>query len=79
MKIIFTARVLLTFNDSFTIFSIATEIQDGCQDHMTTPFHKKLQKGFFLYLAISVIYAMQVKKSMIKLFTAWVSDLVKFP
>jgi hypothetical protein len=28
---------------------------------MTTPFHQKVQKGFF-HLAISVIYAMKVEK-----------------
>jgi hypothetical protein len=46
-----------------------------------TPFHKQIQKVFF-HLAISVIYAMQVKKydkTSSEFFTAWVSDLVKFP
>jgi hypothetical protein len=50
---------------------------------MTTPFHKKIQNGFFhIARPISVIYAMQVKmydKTSFEFFTAWVSDLVKFP
>jgi hypothetical protein len=72
-KIILTQIFLYTF--SFRFFRENSEIQDGY------PFHKKIKKGFF-HLTISYLcYASE--KSMIKLllnfFTAWVSDLVKFP
>jgi hypothetical protein len=50
----------------FRFFRENSEIEAGCRGHMTTPFHKKIQTGFF-HLVISGIYAMQVKKSMIKL------------
>jgi hypothetical protein len=38
-----------------------SEIQDGCRGHMTTPFAKKFKKVFSPQ-ALSVIYAVQVKK-----------------
>jgi hypothetical protein len=52
-----------------------SEIQDGCRGLMTTPFHKKIKKGFFSPSYISYFcYARE--KSVIKseFFTAWVSE-----
>jgi hypothetical protein len=46
-------------------FTENSEIQDGCQDHMSTPFHKIIQKGFFSPSNISYLYHAS-EKSMIK-------------
>jgi hypothetical protein len=88
LSMISVEKMILTLTNFFISFFLKffrenSEIQDGCQRHMTThPFHKKIQKGFFIsYLC----YASE--KSMIKphlnlqqkCITAWVSDLVKFP